>query len=179
MTTVPAPVAGARGDLGLAESYLYLAGLVAFAWAVHVGVRRFAAARSDPFATAASVVAAWWLLGTPIALMVPEIGYLFAWPTLVASVVMLLRSSSGWGGWLELAGYALVATTALVLVVPAIDTFYQLAQPRPGNPDSQLPWLIAIPAALIALVIALLAAFWPRSLAGGPIEATAMTAPRV
>jgi hypothetical protein len=160
-------VAGVRTDMGFAESYLYLAGLVAFAWAVHVGVRRFAAARSDPLAIAVGVAAAWWLLGSPIALAMPEIGYLFAWPTLVAGAVILVRSSGGGGNWFDLAGFALVATTVLVLMVPAVDTFYQLAQPRPGNPDSQLLWLIAVPATLVALTVELLAAFWPRAVARG------------
>ncbi len=47
-----------------------------------------------------------------------------------------------------------------MLLVPAIDTFYQLAQPRPGNPDSELLYIIAIPVMLLALVVELFRVFW-------------------
>ena len=60
-------------------------------------------------------------------------------------------------------GVALVSVTTLVLLVPAIDIFYQLAQPRPGNPDSEILSLIAIPVLLLALVVELLRVFRLRS----------------
>ncbi len=171
-------VAGARKDMGLAESYLYLAALVLVAWAVHAGVERLVGARSDPSSTAVGVVAAWCLVGAPIVLTMPEIGYLFAWPALVGGAVILLPRSGDRSGWLDVAGFALVATTVLVLLVPAIDTFYQLAQPRPGNLDSQVLWIVAIPAALVALVVELLAAFWPRSSPARPHAVADPVAPR-
>ena len=50
----------------------------------------------------------------------------------------------------------------MVALVPAIDIFYQLAQPRPGNPDSEILAFIAIPVVLLALVVELLRVFWVR-----------------
>ena len=171
-------VALVRNDMGIAESYVYLVGLVVLAWAAHAGIGRMVGARSDPSSTAAGVVAAWWLVGTPIVLTMPEIGYLFAWPALVAAATIVLLRSAGRGAWVDLAAFGLVATTVLVLVVPAIDTFYQVAQPRPGNLDSQLLWIVAIPAALLALVVELLGAFWPRSSLARFHGAPEMAAPR-
>jgi hypothetical protein len=61
-----------------------------------------------------------------------------------------------------------VGSITLVLLIPAIDTFYQLAQPRPGNPDSQIPAVVVIPALLIAMTIELVAAF--RFGRGDPLD---------
>ena len=52
---------------------------------------------------------------------------------------------------------------ALVLLVPAIDTFFQFAQPRPGNPDSEILWTIAVPVLLLALVSQLTASYFLTS----------------
>jgi hypothetical protein len=41
-----------------------------------------------------------------------------------------------------------VAGTVLTLLLPAIDTFFQFSLPRPGNPDSQIPAIIALSALL-------------------------------
>ncbi|HSG85146.1 MAG TPA: M28 family peptidase [Candidatus Limnocylindrales bacterium] len=155
-------VSGLRGDLGIAEGYLYLAGLVALVVVVHAGSARIARVAKARDAAAVGVVAAWCLLAAPLALAAPEIGYLLAWPALAAATAILLRRRGRAGGWLDLAAFALVAVTALVLVVPAVDTFFQFAQPRPGNPGSQLTWMVAIPAVLVALVAELVVAVWPR-----------------
>jgi len=53
-----------------------------------------------------------------------------------------------------------VAATTLVLLLPAVDTFYQFAQPRPGSPDSEIFAMIAIPVVLLSLVVGLIQAFW-------------------
>ena len=64
-----------------------------------------------------------------------------------------------------------VVGTALVLLAPAKDTFYQLAQRRPGNPDSQKPFVIAIPIILLALLVELFRAFWgPPTKPLGPVR---------
>lgn len=46
-------------------------------------------------------------------------------------------------GWQPILSVPVVGT-ALVLLVPAVDTFYQMAQPRPGNCHSEILSLIAI-----------------------------------
>ncbi len=48
--------------------------------------------------------------------------------------------------------YAALTFATLPLLIPAIDTFYQFAQPRPGNIDSQMLAMVALPALLISLV---------------------------
>jgi len=45
----------------------------------------------------------------------------------------------------------------MVLLVPAIDVCFQLTLSRPGNPDSELPWIITLRAALIARLVELIA----------------------
>jgi len=47
-----------------------------------------------------------------------------------------------------------------------VDIFYQLAQPRPGNPDSQALPFVAVPVLLLALGVEFLRIFWVRR--GGP-----------
>jgi len=50
---------------------------------------------------------------------------------------------------------ALIVGSELVMLIPAIDTFYQLAQPRPGNLDSQILFIVAIPVLFMALYVEL------------------------
>jgi hypothetical protein len=57
----------------------------------------------------------------------------------------------------------LIVGIALLLSIPAIEIFYQFAQPRPGNPDSELLFFIAIPIVLFALLVELLRVFWVGS----------------
>lgn len=91
----------------------------------------------------------------------PGFSYLFVWPALAGALVLL------WTSWTAdrsrqgpaLAGFALVAGTTLILLIPPIDTFYQLAQPRPGNPDSEILHLIALPIVLVVLVVELIGGF--------------------
>jgi hypothetical protein len=75
-------------------------------------------------------------------------------------LALLCRLSQSASRWCQFAGFMMVTCTALVLVVPAIDFFYQFAQPRPGNPDSQILSVIAIPVVLIAMIFELLRIFW-------------------
>jgi Peptidase family M28 len=154
-------VAGARNDMGLAESWIYLAGLVVVVVALRAGIDRLVGAGTDRTSEALGVVATWWLLAVPASIALPQIGYLLAWPTLAAGLTVAVRRANDRGGWVELGSFALLATTTLVLVGPVIDTFFQMAQPRPGNLDSQMLWIVAIPAMLIALGVELLGALWP------------------
>jgi hypothetical protein len=88
---------------------------------------------------------------------------LFVWPALVAGLVLALRPPASNGRWTQLAGWVVVSGVALVLNLPAIDAFFQLAQPRPGNPDSEILATILIPILLASLAIELLRAFRVRS----------------
>jgi len=56
----------------------------------------------------------------------------------------------------------LTVGVAVVVLIPAIDTYFQFAQPRPGNPDSEILPMVAVPALLVAFAIQLALAFRPR-----------------
>ncbi|MEW6059708.1 MAG: hypothetical protein AB1551_06155 [Actinomycetota bacterium] len=59
------------------------------------------------------------------------------------------------GGYRPTIWFGAVAAPTILLLVPCIDTFFQMAQPRPGNPDSEVFVVISIAAALASLVIEL------------------------
>ncbi len=151
---------------GIAESYLYLIALVALVYLISVlmgrRTRRRRGAALDPL----GVGIAWWLLAVSTAVL-PGVGYLFACPALALAVSLEM-------GWVpsavegkRLAGFVLVTGTVLVLLVPAIDIFYQFAQPRPGNLDSQLLWMIVVPLWLTSLAVTSLRTMWPEAAGHG------------
>lgn len=151
-----------RGTMGVAESYLYLAGLLVLTAGIGTAVARLTGRLIGTGPDALGVVIIWWALGLLTAIVAPGMSYLFVWPALAAGLTLVWRSPPAAGRWWQLAGWVLVVGTALVLLVPAIDIFYQLAQPRPGNLDSQILSLIAIPIVLLALVVELLRVFRVR-----------------
>ncbi|MBU1049283.1 M28 family peptidase [Candidatus Bipolaricaulota bacterium] len=157
-------IVGWRSSMGIFEGYLYLAGFVALNAGIGAVVARVTRRRTGTGSDAIGCVTVWWLLGLFLAIAVPGMSYLFAWPALVGGLALQGRSpEKARLGW-RLARWALVSVTVLVLLVPAVDLFYQFAQPRPGNLDSQILAVIAIPAMLLALVIELLRAFRVRPL---------------
>lgn len=151
-------LAGRRNTMGLTESYLYLAGLLVMTVGIGAVTARIGQGRNAWEPEPAGVVTVWWALAVLTGLTAPGIGYLFLWPALAGALALLWqsRSTSRWG---QVACLGLVAGTTLVLLIPAIDIFYQLAQPRPGNLDSQILSVIFIPALLLSLVVELLRAF--------------------
>lgn len=153
-------LAGWRSAMGLVESYTYLAGLILLDLGVVAAVARLARRQIPAEPDALGVLLVWWLLGVLLAVWAPGMSYLFAWPALAGGLVLVCRSLFGSRRWSQLASLMLVAGTTLVLLVPAMDIFYQLAQPRPGNPDSQALPLVAVPVLLLALVGELLRTFW-------------------
>ena len=150
-----------RGTMGIAESYAYLAGLVVLTAGIGAVLARLTRRRIGTGSDAIGVVVVWWALGLLAAITAPGMSYLFVWPGLAGGLTLLWRSPAA-DRWWHLARWVLVSGTALVLLVPAIDIFYQLAQPRPGNPDSEILAFIAIPVVLLALVVELLRVFWVR-----------------
>ncbi len=95
----------------------------------------------------AGVLVLWMLLAGATGFWLPAMSALFVWPTLLAGAVMFLRPISARIG-------AIVLVSAVVLV-PAVDTFAQLAMPRPGNPDSDLAPVMAVPLLLVLLAAGL------------------------
>jgi len=154
-------LASQRDTMGVAESYLYLAGLLVLTAGIGSAVARVIGRQIGEEPDATGVVIVWWVLGLLTAIVAAGMSYLFVWPALAGGVTLLWRT---WWRWQPIlaAATVVVVGSALLLLIPAIDTFYQLAQPRPGNPGSEILALIAIPIVLLALVVELLRAFWVR-----------------
>jgi hypothetical protein len=173
VTAVWTVLATQRATMGVGESYLYLAGLVGITVGIGAAVSRLVERRTSSRADAAGVVGVWWLLALLTSATAPGFSYLFVWPALGGALALLWTSSPSTihaRPWRELAIFALVAGTALILLVPAVDSFYQLAQPRPGNSDSEILPLVSIPVALIALVVELIRGFSVRTKLSGEAE---------
>ena len=115
-------------------------------------------------------VALWVSLALVTAIVLPGFSYLFVWP-----------AAAGVGGLLwhprrrtwACVRFALVAAPALLLMTPAVDYLFLLAQPLPGNPDSQMTFAAFLPLFLGLLVVALLGSRWhhpgperPQDIAG-------------
>ncbi|MFC2108763.1 M28 family peptidase [Candidatus Bipolaricaulota bacterium] len=156
-------LAGWRSAMGVTESYLYLAGFAALALGIGAALAWLTRRRIGTGPDALSAVAVWWMLGLLATLTAPGMSYLFVWPALAGGLVLLWQAPQVGALWWKLGRWALVLVTALVMLVPAIDFFYQFAQPRPGNPDSQILATIAIPVMLIALTAELLRVFRVRA----------------
>lgn len=151
-----------RSAPGIAESYAYLAGFVLLSVGIAAAVARVARRHIPVGADALGTLLVWWALGLIASISAPGMSYLFAWPTLAGGLVLTTRPSLGERRWPRLVGWALAASTTLVLLLPAVDVFFQLAQPRPGNPDSQALPFVAVPVLLVALSVELLRALHPR-----------------
>ena len=140
--------------------------LAAVAAAVYAGYRRLARRVGDLQMEAAGI-ATWWLFALLASLLLPGTGYLFAWPALAATLatgIGLHRGFAILGWWGRLGVLGLVAVPTVVLVIPALDTFYQLGQPRPGNVDSQVLDMVAFAGLLAALAAGLLIPHLRRAL---------------
>lgn len=151
-----------RNAMGVAESYLYLFGLLALVAVSGVAIGRLTRRHIGEDHAIIGVITVWWALGLLTAIAAPGMSYLFVLPVLGGALTLLWRGSTdGDNQWLPLFT-RLVIGTALVVLVPTVDIFYQFAQPRPGNPDSELLFLIAVPVALLALMVELFRALWIR-----------------
>lgn len=146
---------------GVLESYAYLFGLIALAVGLYLVILKsfeFAVRRIDVLAGA---VSAWAILALAAGLWLPGASYLFTWPALIGVLALSLDRPQQHTGRRPLARVGvLIAITVptLLLLTPAVDFFFQMAQPRPGNPDSQLTALVAVSIFLSVLVAALVSA---------------------
>lgn len=155
-------ITAVRSSPGVAESYAYLVLLLLLAGAVW----HWIAARdhAGPAGRLGGVLLVWVLLAVATGAWLPGTNYLFVWPALIASVALLILSvgllDSPWWRFLSL---AVVAAPVIVLMVPAVDMFFQMALPRPGNTDSEIVFVVGGAALLGYLLIALIAATWTTS----------------
>lgn len=153
-------LAGWRSHMGVAESFAYLCGLSALV-AVALTIPFLSRPGIGTTTERLDILLVWWMLGLVTAVAVPGASYLFAWPALVGALTLRFGPAAG-DGWRQLGPATLTLGVAAVALVPAIDTFFQVAQPRPGNPDSELLPAVVIPMLLVALVIQLVLAFRVR-----------------
>lgn len=151
---------------GLVHSYIGLAGMLAAVGLAVVWLRR----RFEGTARAGlgvGIVLTWWACGLALALTVPGMSYLFVWPSLVAAAYLAAGPDARTVAAQRLAWSIAVAGVALVVMVPAIDTFFVFAQPRPGNTGSQLLPLAGVSTGLASLVALLIGV-----VRAGPAEET-------
>ncbi len=143
-------ISAVRPTPGIWESYAYLAALVAGAgW-----LWRSAAKRLPPDAAFFGVAGVWLSLAVVTSVLAPGLGYVFSWPVLVAAVAALVLPSAG--TWRTIA----TGFVTFVVSVPIIDILFQMAQPRPGNPDSELIPVAGVAVGLAVLVVALVESIW-------------------
>jgi hypothetical protein len=154
------PFAGWRDTMGVLESYVALLVLATLAAAVLVIPSKFARGVGGGRAPE-SVLLVWWILALLTALAAPGMSYLFALPALVGAFALLLGSDAA-PCWRSLAPAVLTVGVTMVVLIPAIDTFFQFAQPRPGNSDSEILPTVAVPVLLVALGIQLVLALRPQ-----------------
>jgi hypothetical protein len=159
-------IAGGRNTMGIVESYLYLLGFATLSVGtiLYLGRRR----PGEPI-TAGAVLVVWWILGFLAALLAPGMSYLFAIPVLLGALA-LGAGPAPEDSWVRLGTAVFAVGATLILLVPAIDTFFQFAQPRPGNTDSEILPTISVAVLLIALVAGLATSFSGQS--PGPATTT-------
>lgn len=101
------------------------------------------------------VLLVWAGLAAVSAIPLPGFATFFAIPAIVACAAAL--SAEYEGGTVHQAVRVVgVSIVTAMMVVPALDTFFLLATPRPGNPDSELASVVILPVALAFLIIELI-----------------------
>ncbi len=116
---------------------------------------------------AGGVILIWLVFALITGAAMPGASYLFVWPALGASAIVLIRAGSGHAQrWLSPVGLLAVAAPTLVVMVPPVDTFFQMAQPRPGNPGSEMVEAVAVAMFLAFLSVALIGSAMTQD--GGP-----------
>lgn len=150
-------LASVRPTPGIVESSAYLAALVA---AAALLARWLEARLAGPDAVARyGSVTLWTLLALLTAVALPGFSYLFVWPALAGVVALLWRPLEPASAVVR---FAVVAAPTLLLTTPAVDTLWQFAQPRPGNPDSQMTAAAVVPLLLGVLAVTYLSGGWHR-----------------
>lgn len=149
-----------RPEMGVIEGYVYLAALIGMtggAW--YLVQRRSASLGSD---ATAGLLVVWLVFALLAGSLLPAFGYLFVWPASAVGVAEIVAGRSG-SIWVRLAAVVGVAFTTFVVLVPAVDVFFLFASPRPGNPGSEMPAMIALPVLLAFLAVGLVASVVSRT----------------
>jgi hypothetical protein len=147
----------ARQTPAVGESYAYLFALLALSAGLGALIWRGAKRRWSNLDAAASVVAVWAAIAVVASVLLPGASYLFVWPALGGSIALIWSAGAHPEPASRFVPLLLVAAPSLILTVPAVDTFFLMALPRPGNPDSDLVETIAVVIFLGVLAVALIA----------------------
>ena len=148
-----------RSTPSVPESYVYLTVVVGLGVVVAASLNRAGPERRR--ITGGGFVLVWVVLGLLTAFVAPGFSALFAVPALAAAVAM--NWDPGDRAPSAMARFALVAVPTVVLLVPAVDFYFQMGQPRPGNPDSNIPYVAGVGFLFALLVVGLVWTVWPTS----------------
>ena len=143
----------------VAESYVYLFCLVGFG--VVLARWMHGTAIVERYSGGYGFVVLWVGLGLLTAFLSPGFSPLFALPALAAATAV--NWDPGGRNAQVLLRFGLIAVPTVVLITPAVDFFFQMGQPRPGNPDSSIPAVAAVAFLLLALAGGLLWSGWISS----------------
>jgi hypothetical protein len=145
-------VVGTGISMGVAASYVALAivtGIVVLTW---IGVT----ALTKHGRPGLSVLVLWGLLAAGATLVSPGLGVQFVWVFFLAAVWFALSSGGRRRPW-SLASALVACSATVLLTVPLVDTFFHFSGPRPGNPGSELPEVMAVVVLVVFSVVALVA----------------------
>jgi hypothetical protein len=135
-------IVNVRPEMGLAEGYVYLAALIGLTGAGwHIVQRRARSRESD---IAGGLLLVLLVLALLSGSFLPAVGYLFVWPAIALGIAEI-ATARGRNYGARLASVIAVALTTFIVLVPAVDIFFSLASPRPGNPGSEMPATIVVP----------------------------------
>jgi hypothetical protein len=116
----------------------------------------------------------WWFFCVSTTVLLPGWSCLFLWPLLFAiagSALAKLGGAIATGAIRREAAALMVVSVMIVILTPAVVDFFHLAQPRPGNPESQMILLIVVPALMISLSLVLIGALRKQCLGGSAVKA--------
>lgn len=150
-------LAALRSSPAVPESYAYFAVILALGVLVARLVERVG--RRSARSRRQGRVAVWVILALATAIALPGLSYLFVWPALAGVAALLWHPNRH--GW-AITRFVTVAAPALLLMTPAVDYLFLFAQPRPGNPDSEMTAAAVLPLLFGLLVVALLGNRWHR-----------------
>ena len=154
-------VTAIRPTLSVVESLLYF--FVAFGLGACLALRLSRRVSIKRRMAVPGFLLVWIALALLTAIAAPGFSPLFTLPALAGAVACNWHTRpTEWGAVLR---FALVAAPTVVLLIPAIDFFFQFGQPRPGNPDSSIPAVAAVAFLLAFLGGGLLLTVWrsPRA----------------
>lgn len=149
-------VTAIRSTPSVLESYLYF--FVAFGLGASLTLWLSSRVSMKRRMAVPGFLLVWIALALLTAMAAPGFSPLFTLPALAGAIAYNWHTRPmDWGAVLR---FALVAAPTVLLLIPAIDFFFQFGQPRPGNPDSSIPSVAAVAFLLAVLGGGLMVSTW-------------------